>query len=924
MPADSSGRRPETDYSYGTFGAGFKLLTGKTEKIDATHSLTTAYAYNASNFFVPQTTAVDPTGLNLVTTYTYDVFGNPTQADGPRTDVADIANFTWDADRRSIFVIQADPDGAGPHPRPAVKTTYDAVGRTIEVDTGTTTSAAGGDFAATLSVTTAYDPAGNKIKETTPTKVTQFAYDGANRVLCTALRMNPAVYGSLPSDACALYTAGSYGADRITKNVYDAAGEVLQEIRAFGTPVQQTYATNTWQPDGKLASVTDADGAAHITTYSYDGFDRPYTSTFADGTFERVTSYDNDNNILTRRNRSGQNFTFTYDALDRVRTKAVPASGTIAANTITTTYDLLNKVTAVTDTYGNTLANVYDLPGRQTSATRTTPGLSAKTVSYQYDAASNRTRLTWPDGYYANYSYDALNNPATVVDSNATTLATYSYDDLGRRSQLQYNGITGAKMTYSWSAENDLLALASDFSGTANDVSFTNSFNPAHQWITATVSNAAFLYVPPATATDTYTAVNALNQYPSVSGAVWTYDTRGNQTGFSAGASTALAYDAENRLMSDSAASVTFTYDPNGRRTAKTTGFITTTNFLHDGDSEIAEYDRFGSLIRYFVPGPAIDEYIAVVTPGGNGTTSYFHTDKMGSVIAMSSASGTLVEGPYVYDPYGNCRTSAGAACSAGVPFRFTGQRLDPETGFHFYRARYYDSAHGRFIQTDPVAYKDDLNLYAYVGNDPTDRMDPTGLVTVYIELGGVLIGGLGSKTGGGIYITTENSYGTPDVGVFRSGPGVGVGANIGIGGVVGYVNGSTSNFRGNFINVDVGAGRVQGSVSFTPAGSKTFSHIVGASVGASYSPTAGGVDLSVTNTKTVGLLEDLVVPSFPFAPHPTDNQANPTSVSPTTSQLVTPLYHGRRHGQGSPLIDDETTKPHKCLGSLIPKTHCF
>jgi hypothetical protein len=79
---------------------------------------------------------------------------------------------------------------------------------------------------------------------------------------------------------------------------------------------------------------------------------------------------------------------------------------------------------------------------------------------------------------------------------------------------------------------------------------------------------------PPLAATDTYTAVNALNQYPSVSGAVWTDDTRGNQTGFSAGASTALAYDAENRLMSDSAASVT---DPNGRRTAKSTGFITTT-----------------------------------------------------------------------------------------------------------------------------------------------------------------------------------------------------------------------------------------------------------------------------------------------------------------------------------------------------------
>ena len=37
-------------------------------------------------------------------------------------------------------------------------------------------------------------------------------------------------------------------------------------------------------------------------------------------------------------------------------------------------------------------------------------------------------------------------------------------------------------------------------------------------------------------------------------------------------------------------------------------------------------------------------------------------------------------------------------------------------------------SAHARFLQVDPVGYQADLNLYAYVNNDPMDRTDPTGL----------------------------------------------------------------------------------------------------------------------------------------------------------------------------------------------------
>ena len=59
----------------------------------------------------------------------------------------------------------------------------------------------------------------------------------------------------------------------------------------------------------------------------------------------------------------------------------------------------------------------------------------------------------------------------------------------------------------------------------------------------------------------------------------------------------------------------------------------------------------------------------------GTGATTYVHTDKMGSAIAMSGSNGALTEGPYTYDAYGN------GAPATGIPFKFTGQRLDPETG---------------------------------------------------------------------------------------------------------------------------------------------------------------------------------------------------------------------------------------------------
>src|SRR5665213_1589069 len=126
---------------------------------------------------------------------------------------------------------------------------------------------------------------------------------------------------------------------------------------------------------------------------------------------------------------------------------------------------------------------------------------------------------------------------------------------------------------------------------------------------------------------------------------------------------------------------------------------------------------------------------------------SYFHTNKQGSVIAMSGTSAALTEGPYTYDPYGNCFSGASACSSSGEPYRFTGRRFDPETGLYYYRARYYSPVLGRFLQTDPVGYSADLDLYTYVGNDPTNCAPSAPMRQNFgIDLGSVVVSSQGRR----------------------------------------------------------------------------------------------------------------------------------------------------------------------------------
>ena len=523
----------------------------------------------------------------------------------------------------------------------------------------------------------------------------------------------------------------------------------LSRLLSATNPELGTTPTNgtinyQYDPNGNLTQKTDPRNIS--STYTYDNLNRVKTRSYSDGTTPNVSYF--------------------YDNLTNAKGKLIKVSSSVST-TEYTAFDILGRVTGhkqTTDGTAYTTGYTYKLSGALDEETYPSTRVVKNVLNQNGDLSIVESKKNAASGYF---------NYAKNFTYNAAGAATFLQLGNGKWESTQFNSRLQPTQIALGTVQNgsDKLKLNYDYGSAANNG------NVQSQTITVPTvgSNNGFTAVQ----TYTYDSLNRLasateNATPNGGSAsqswkqAFTYDRYGNRnfnesqttmpSSFANQAVTDPTVSASNNRLTSSgysydnagnttiaASGQSFTYDGENKQTQVNIGASVLGQYYYDGDGKrIKKYVPASGETTVFVydaAGKQIAEYSTIVYTGADAKVAYTTSDHLGSPRINTDANGAIIA-RHDYHPFGEEITAAttsqrSAALNYGadtVRKQFTGYERDNEDNLDFAEARYYANTLGRFTSVDPLMASastgnpQTLNRYAYVGNNPINITDPSGL----------------------------------------------------------------------------------------------------------------------------------------------------------------------------------------------------